>query len=404
VSDPHGPKPVDFWTASTDGSRIFFTSDEELTNDAYTDPEDNAANLYEYEAAEPGQPGHLTDLSVDGSGDGAAVQGVVQSSEDGGYVYFVADGVLPTKAVAGQPGPVAGQPNLYLSEHGEKEPRFIATLGEGDRQDWAGPASTAADVSPSGSTLAFLSRQSLTGYDNAGFAEVYLYDASTGALVCASCNPSGARPVGNANLSTLTGSTNASTELLYRTRNIAGARLFFNSSDALAGAAGGVENVFEFQDGHIYPISDVAGGRPSMFLDAGSTGEDVFFASPNRLLPTAQAEVESVYDARVSGGFPLPSVPAPCSGSDTCKPPPTPSASSGPAASETAEGPGNLAPPPPTVVKPKPLTRAQKLAKALKVCAKDRQRSKRARCQKQAKQKYGAAKAKKSVHINRRAK
>ena len=34
--------------ASVDGSRVFFTSRVELTNDANTGPEDNAANLYEY--------------------------------------------------------------------------------------------------------------------------------------------------------------------------------------------------------------------------------------------------------------------------------------------------------------------------------------------------------------------
>jgi hypothetical protein len=401
--DLNGPKPVDFWTASTDGSRIFFTSDEELTNDAYTGPADNAANLYEYEAAKPGQPGHLTDLTVDDSEDGAAVQGVVQSSEDGGYIYFVADGVLPTKAVAGQPNPVAGQPNLYLSQNGEA--RFIATLGEGDSQDWAGPASTAADVSPSGSTLAFLSGQPLAGYDTQPATpaectasgtgkcqEVYLYDAGTGAPpVCASCNPSGARPVGEANLSRLTGvggpPNGQGTELLYRTRNIAGARLFFNSSDALAGAAGGVENVFEFEDGHVYPISDVAGGQPSKFLDAGATGEDVFFASPNRLLPQAQAELEAVYDARVGGGFPV--APPECTTAEACRnaSPPTPAAY-GPGPSETFSGPGNFAPAPPVVV-PKKVTK-----KTVK-CKKGDVKSKKGKC---------VRKPKKAKKTNRRAK
>jgi hypothetical protein len=60
------------------------------------------------------------------------------------------------------------------------------------------------------------------------------------------------------------------------------------------------------------------------------------------------------------------------------------------------------------VVPPKPKTatqlKAEKLAKALKVCAKDKKKSKRAKCRKQAKQKYGASKAKKSAHTNRRAK
>jgi hypothetical protein len=46
-------------------------------------------------------------------------------------------------------------------------------------------------------------------------------------------------------------------------------------------------------------------------------------------------------------------------------------------------------------VKAKALTRAQKLAKALKVCKKDKKKSKRAKCVKQARKKYGPVKSKK---------
>jgi hypothetical protein len=48
-----------------------------------------------------------------------------------------------------------------------------------------------------------------------------------------------------------------------------------------------------------------------------------------------------------------------------------------------------------TVTPPKPLTRAQKLAKALKACKKDKSKSKRTACEKQARKKYGQVKKKK---------
>ena len=55
VSDPHGtypttgsPRVARYWGANAEGSKVFFTSDVELTNDAQTGPEDNAPNLYEY--------------------------------------------------------------------------------------------------------------------------------------------------------------------------------------------------------------------------------------------------------------------------------------------------------------------------------------------------------------------
>jgi phosphodiesterase/alkaline phosphatase D-like protein len=440
--DPDGPKPVRYWAASTNGSRIFFTSRAELTNDAYTGPEDNAANLYEYEAGEPNKPGTLKDLSVDNSGDGAAVGGVVQVSEDGGYVYFAAGGVLasntnsqgdratpePCELPTVHETPFAGAScNLYVSRDGGA-PTFIATLGPNDASDWssysypeqrnelqttsAGPASNAATVSPDGSSLAFVSEARLTNYDNDAAAtgecekalfgggsaaghclEVYLYDASTGLLVCASCNPSGARPVGPAGVPG--GSENGGQ---YRSRAIvADGSVFFNSSDALAGAAGGVENAFEFEDGRIYPLSDVAGGQPSRFLDASSNGENVFIASPNKLLPQAQGEVQAVYDARVDGGLPLPVTPEPCRSSETCAPGATAPPPAGAAASEAYAGPANP-PPPPAAAKPKSETKAQKLAQALKVCHKDRKKTKRQACERQARKKYGnTSSAKKSA-------
>ena len=59
-----------------------------------------------------------------------------------------------------------------------------------------------SSVSPDGRYLTFMSNRSLTGYDNidalSGHAdeEVYLFDAQSGRVVCASCNPTGARPAG----------------------------------------------------------------------------------------------------------------------------------------------------------------------------------------------------------------
>ena len=40
-----------------------------------------------------------------------------------------------------------------------------------------------------GTTVLFTSQARLTGYDNAGQGELYLYDALGEKLVCVSCNP-----------------------------------------------------------------------------------------------------------------------------------------------------------------------------------------------------------------------
>jgi hypothetical protein len=435
--DVHGPQSARYWSASADGSRVFFTSTAELTEHAYTGPEDNAANLYEYKlASEPDKPGRLTDLTgepADDTGEGAAVEGVVQVSEDGSHVYFVAEGVLTgPKGEALQnergEGPQQGEPNLYVSDEGAIA--FIATLAAPDASDWfaghnkgpseAGPADHTAVVSPTGEYLAFMSERSLTGYDSTqshpgqcedeikpetGFVretgtcrEVYLYDAQTGGLVCASCDPTGARPVGPSGLNYHSFEPYSE----YRPGNLLGdGTLFFNSSDALVPhASNGVENVYEYEDGRVHAVSDVTGAHPSFFLDASASGEDVFFATSDDLLPQDTGQNIVVYDARVGGGFPAPASVSTCASGESCEPPATPQPDVfGASGSATFSGPGNLSslpPSSPVLVKSKPLTRAEKLAKALKVCRKKKAKRKRAACERSAHKKYGTAKATKT--------
>jgi hypothetical protein len=402
---PNGPQPARYWGASANGALVFFTSNAELTNDAYTGTADNAANLYEYDL----EDGTLTDLTVD-TGDvaeGAAVKGVVQISEDGGYVYFVAAGVL--KGVHGEvlhnsvgADPVAGEDNMYVSHDGETQ--FVATLAAGDEGNWGsgvvfrGPAISTAAVSENGNFLAFMSEASLTGYDNeqdqpgtseckgeivetgeyegGRCREVYLYDAATGSLVCASCNPSGARPAGPSRMRQLPRNDSAE----YRPRNVLNdGTVFFDSADQLVPrASDGLSNVYEYEDGRVYAISNVAGGSESFFLDSGNgphgeEGGNVFFATEDQLLPEDPGGNVVVYDARVDGGFPVETSAPSCENGDSCKPPPSqqPSVFDAPA-SATFSGPGNApAPPPPAAVEPK--------AKTVK-CKKGYAKNKKGKC------------------------
>jgi len=396
-----------------------------------------ASNLYEYDL----ESGKLTDLTgeaTDDTGEGAAVQGVVQISEEGQYVYFVARGALKgaggttLRNSTGQE-PVAEADNLYVRQAGH-EPAFIATLPANDFSDWdrgggnftegASPVNNTAVVAPGGARLAFLSNAGLPtpespgGYDNEQAktgecegetvkgenvaegkmcTEVYLYDAETGHLVCASCNPTGARPVGPSTLS-----TPDQEEKHYRPRNLLeDGSLFFESKDALVpDAKAGHRNVYEYGGGEVHAISNVAGGYESYFLDASPDGENVFFASADKLLPEDPGGNTVVWDARVEGGRPITGTPVACGSVEFCEPPAIPPPVLGAPASATFSGPGNLpASPPQAVVKPKPrpLTRAQKLAKALKVCRKDKNKGKRQKCEKAAHKAYGAkAGAKKS--------
>ena len=355
--------------------------------------------------------GHATALTHDGK-----VQGVVQVSEDGSYVYFVADGKLAA-------GAVKEAPNLYVSHDGGA-PVFIATLSTNDASDWErGPGAGTAVLTPGGTRLAFASEESLTGYDNqqaehgecegpfgsdvpetghGKCREVYLFDAETDALVCASCDPSGARPLGNASLST-SGYQKGGGTSDYRPRDLLeDGSLFFNSADALvAHASDGRQNVYEYENGHIFPISNVAGGYASFFLDASANGRDVFFATSDQLVRQDTGNNVVVYDARAGGGFPAPATVQTCSNGDSCKPPvsPQPAFPSRGAGSAAIFGEDNVVPPPaPSKHRTAAQERAEKLAKALKACHKHKKRKKRQACERAAHKRYGArASAKKSA-------
>lgn len=379
-------RPARYWGATADGSRVFFTSRAELTNDADTGPADNAENLYEYDV----EDGELVDLTPENA-EGAGVLGLVTASEDGSYVYFVAEGKLTTQANAKEEEPESGKPNLYLSDGGRTT--FIATLAPatsittegyeegGDASDWDGTQLEQDEHNPdknfgpeqhtvrvaSGGNLAFESEQRLTGYDNeraeAGECEpsgmcreVFLYDAATGRLGCVSC-PRGcaescARPVGPADIDFGSGA-------FYDAHNLSedGGRLFFESLDALVPQdSNGLLDVYEWEaegegscgegGGCVYPSSDVAGGYESRFMDATPSGDDVFIATKDQLVPAADGNSRvNLYDARVDGGFPVSEAPPACANADSCKPPVSPQPSIlGAPASATFSGAGNLAP------------------------------------------------------------
>jgi NHL repeat-containing protein len=357
-----GPGPAGggkFRAASNDGSRVFFTSPNQLTADA--SPE-SLGDLYMYDV----NAKTLTDLTVDPTPgtDPPDVQGVLGASEAGAYVYFVADGVL-------EGGAVAGRPNLYLWHAGDGV-RFIATLSTTDSaihnntgvvrfskltgpfSSWnSAPSGQTARVTPDGRHLAFMSVASLTGYDNFDqlrsepVSQVYLYDAEGDELTCASCNPSGARPIGFSELPVW---ITPYEQPRYLSDD--GTRLFFQSFDALSvNDTNGTQDVYEFEragsgscsaenvafsassDGCLFPISTGTDGSESYFLDASPDGRDVFLSSRRRLFSADVDERYDVYDARIGGGFPPPPPPPPSCLGEACRPPEAAPAETSPSSS-----------------------------------------------------------------------
>jgi hypothetical protein len=376
------PRPA-FQAASSDGSIVFFTDSQQLTPDASTEGKD----LYRCELPSGGLPTNcsLTDISapVAGSGESAEVEGLVPGvSDDGRTVYFIARGVLDTSK--GQNGEaVAGQPNLYVWRE-DGGVHFIASLSEEDEQAWGGEfgltSELTAAVSPSGRYFAFMSQRSLTGYNNRDVKsgnpveEVFQYDSTRDKLQCISCNPSGAAPsgqiagqIGVAKVvrelvdprdawtdrwlaAVLPESTVKETGLvsLYQPRGVLDdGRVFFNSFDGIAPADSNDQwDIYQYEpvgigtcsegssngtvarsgDGCVSLLSSGTGDEESGFLDASTTGSDVFFLTSARLSVDDEDNELDVYDARVNGIAAVPPSNGGCGSGEGCRsgsPPPS---------------------------------------------------------------------------------
>ena len=300
------PEPAQFWAASADGTYVFFTSKAELTTASNTGSSNQGEDLYRYDTATE----TLTDLSADPAPGGAEVLGMVGASEDGSYAYFVAKGKLPGAGAGPEEGPeaTAGEPNLYVSHEGTVS--FIATLSEADSRDWSSAIYYGgAYLTPDGRHLAFVSvnSEAIDGYDNHDQKtgepdeEVYEYGAEPATLACASCDPTGARPLGNSSINTGSSPNSTLRTPFYKPRVMSddGSRIFFHSFDPLVSGAGGL---LEYEGGKVHRIAP----EGAALLDASASGKDVFFTSGQQLSQADHDELLDIYDARAEGGFPAP--------------------------------------------------------------------------------------------------
>jgi hypothetical protein len=465
---PSGGKPFPlFQIATPEDSKVFFTDfdrEQRLTPQSGTAGRD----LYECEIVERAArlACDLTDLTPETEGHAAFVQkSVLGASEDGSYVYFAAGGVLGDGAQHGAVEDPCENENACAAnvyEYHDGKITFIAALSAEDANDWDGTSTAGnitdllARVSANGRYLAFMSSTSLTGYDNRDAInghpdqEVYLYDAVAKRLVCASCNPTGSRPVGVPTEEFLSSEEKESRENVVGVLNLAGlptwiaanlppsnlmlgqfslyqpralsdsGRLFFNSSDALvAQDINDQEDVYEFEPvgtggctassstfgvrsgGCVSLISSGSSPEESGFMDASENGGDVFFMTSSRLTPQDYDTSYDIYDAHECTPsvpcVPVPVALPPCASGDACKGAPSPQPSIfGAPASATFAGAGNATPPSGSrVVKGKSLTRAQKLQRALKECHR-RPKRKRGMCERRARKRYGASGAHKA--------
>jgi hypothetical protein len=330
---------------------------------------------------------------------GAQVQGVLGASEDGSYLYFVANGVLDPSSSAtlgdchgARPNAVNGECNLYLYHAGDTHPTFIARLRD-SRGDWtptsdralgsAGEGRTAR-VSPDG-TLLFMSQQPLT--PGAGQEAFYLYRPGESTPICIACTPTGGTgaftltqgDLYHANASHVVfGGTSG-----FLTRNLSadGRRVFFQTDQKLVAAdlngdqscpfgessigIGRIcTDVYEWEEagegscstestafvaesgGCLFLLSTGTSSYPSYLSDVSAEGEVAFIFTREGLVPQDKDSLEDLYAVAVDGGLASqhPVAPPPCE-AEACRG----AGSSGPqgqgAGSASFAGPGNVAQP-----------------------------------------------------------
>jgi DNA-binding beta-propeller fold protein YncE len=403
-ANKEGAEHPAFMAANADGSVVYFTDSQHLTEDASPEGRD----LYRCEIGDvEGSLGcvDIEDLSAPllGSGEnGDAKELAVGISEDGSTIYFVAEGVLDLSPNGAGETAVPGSPNLYLWQEGVGV-RFIAPLSGLDGPDWgvlpalaevAHAARGTATSSPDGRYLVFMSQQGLGGVETADpetgepVEQAFRYDSAEDELICISCNPSGAtdsgrvivkntteggvifpdpqqlwggRRVGATLPETSEGESTIGLSLYWPRAVLDNGRAYFNSvSPLVTGDSNETWDAYQYEPFAVGSCAPSAGSRmvattetgcvalvssgldpqPSAFMDASATGDDVFFATFGRLSALDTDDNADVYDARVGGVEATVERPTECAG-ETCQQRGLPPADSAPSSS-TFNGAGNV--------------------------------------------------------------
>jgi hypothetical protein len=295
---------------AVDGSRVFFTTSQQLVNgDTDTGDDLYACDIPAGVPVPVGSANPCSSLTeVSGAATNAQVESVVAVSDDGSRVYFVAQGVLAGNLGVGEVGANAGAHNLYVWERDGAHPagttRFVAGLDANDLGQ--------AQMTPDGRYLLFLTANRLvTGGpdadDDGGAVDAYRYDAVTNAIVRVSTSVTGSGGNGSGlDVSMIRGASSMTAD---------GSTVIFDSAEALSvGDTDGVTDVYAWHDdGRVSLIS--AGGGQSAGIS--SSGRDIFFSTDVPVLAVDGDFNKDIYDARVGGGF-APVQTTPCSG-DECR-------------------------------------------------------------------------------------
>ncbi len=336
----NGPAPSTFQSAGPDGSRVFFTTRQQLL-DSDTDQGNDiyACDIPSGTPAPVGTANPCSSLTQISAGDpaGAEVETVGTTSANGDTVLFTARGVLAGEADSLGEEAVAGDHNLYAwhadAAHPAGQTSFLGRLSSDDVD---------AQSTPDGRYLVFTTASRLIDTDTDESRDVYRYSADTGELTRVSTDVAGVG--GNGPFDAQIG--NAAEHNPTTAISDDGQKIVFGTSEALSPADGnGETDVYLWTPGRVSLISTGSAGG-GLVLEPNSpnaaitgSGLDIYFQTRSALTPADGDGAVDVYDARVGGGSSFAQAPA-CTG-ETCQPD-SPASSPGEEPASAQPGPGNL--------------------------------------------------------------
>lgn len=360
-------EPAVFEGASADGSKAFFLSTQQLTDEASQDPVATDAadrscaettgpggcNLYLYDFARP-EGRRLIDVSAgDSSGLGPQVRHVLNVSSDGARVYFTAAGVLTAQPNSLDQTARPGAENLYAYDTASERISFLAQLCTGEERSGSltgvatCPESDAEYMgrfhsysTPDGGVLAFTSYSQITPDDQNAMADVYRYAAASGAISRVSVGHDREDQNGNAGghgAVLIPGpggppGTGDPASLSQRPMSNDGATIVFATARPLQAAdTNEKSDAYEWHQGQVSLIStgkgktDVPlvggnGGNGGLggALTVDPSGRDIIFTTDQGILLQDFDGLQDVYDARAGGGFRYEPPGSPCESPEGC--------------------------------------------------------------------------------------
>jgi hypothetical protein len=334
--------PAMYWGASTDGARIFFTTQEALTDNA---PVGGNRSLYVYDATKPPtDPHNLTLVNVANTDASNDVQGVMAVSDNGRFVYFISTGQLIDGEQRGIDRGIYGWNDGRLSYLGEMITDDTAEIFQTSTNYLL--RSVQVRLTPDGRFMLFASHNgsglaprrdhgACQTSSGVGCRELYLYTADDNRVTCVSCDPAGRVPVTEAT-DDLRANASAALTPWHLNRAISddGSRVFFATAEALMSSdVNGKLDVYEYDVAAraLRLISSGTDASDSYFMDVSPDGKNVFIVTREQLVRWDTDTSYDLYDARVGGGFPDPPPPAPrctgsaCQSTDSGSAAPTPS-------------------------------------------------------------------------------